>query len=99
LEASRLRSLFFPAQSGKKRVLQSVSITHIRQDARSAILQEQSKVRGMSVKGMGKSVFRIIPLTIIPLTSLRPFPSSIFALVAAGRAVFLWGMKATRIRG
>jgi hypothetical protein len=26
---------------------------------------------------MGKSVFRIIPLTIIPLTFFRPFPSVI----------------------
>jgi hypothetical protein len=31
----------------------------------------------MIVKGMGKSVFSFIPLTTIPLTSLRPFPSSI----------------------
>jgi hypothetical protein len=30
------------------------------------------KVRGMFVKGMGRSIFRIIPLTFIPLTFLRP---------------------------
>jgi len=34
-------------------------------------------------------VFRIIPLTDIPLTPLRFLPSSIFALVAAGRAGLL----------
>jgi hypothetical protein len=56
---------------------QSVNITHSRQDSQSAILREKSKVRGMFVKGMGKSVFRFIPLTTIPLTALRPFPSSI----------------------
>jgi hypothetical protein len=31
----------------------------------------------MYVMGMEKNVFRIIPLTIIPLTSPRPFPSAI----------------------
>jgi hypothetical protein len=44
---------------------------------RSVILPEKSKVRGMFVKGMGKSGFGIIPLTVIPLPSLRPFPSAI----------------------
>ena len=43
----------------------------------------------MIVEGMGKSVLSFIPLTTIPLTSLRPFPSSILASVAAGRAVHL----------
>jgi hypothetical protein len=50
------------------------------------MLLEKNEVRGMFVKGMGKSVFRIIPLTIIPLTDLRPFPFSFFVLVGAGRA-------------
>ena len=58
--------------------LQSVRITHSRKDSQSTLLREKSKVRGMIVKGMGKSVFRFIPLTIIPLTSLRHFPSAIF---------------------
>ena len=53
----------------------------------------------MIVRGMGKSVFSFIPLTTIPLTSPRPFPSSlvrhsdnyggILAVVAAGRAAGL----------
>ena len=37
----------------------------------------QGKVRGIIVRGMKRSVLRIIPLTNIPLTSLRRFPSSI----------------------
>jgi hypothetical protein len=36
----------------------------------------QFKVRGMFVKGMGRSIFRIIPLTFIPLTFLRPIRAS-----------------------
>jgi hypothetical protein len=48
------------------------------EDFLSATLREESKVRGMIGKGMRKDVSSIIPLTIIPLTSLRPFPSSIF---------------------
>jgi hypothetical protein len=35
---------------------------------RGSIPLVASKVRGMIVKGMGKSVFRFIPLTTIPLT-------------------------------
>jgi hypothetical protein len=38
---------------------------------------EKSKVRGLVVKGMGKGVFRFIPLPTIPLTALRPFPDSL----------------------
>ena len=34
-------------------------------------------VRGMSVRGMEEGLVWIIPLTIIPLTSLRPCPSSV----------------------
>jgi len=45
----------------------------------------------MMVNGMGKCVFRIIPLTYIPLTFLPAFPSFIPSVVAAGRAVFLCG--------
>jgi hypothetical protein len=46
-----------------------------RWEVRGSIPLVASKVRGMIVKGMGKSVFRFIPLTIIPLTALRPFPT------------------------
>ncbi len=68
--------------------LQSVRITLSRKDSQSTLLREKSKVRGMIVKGMGKSVVRFIPLTTIPLTSLRLFLSAIShpASVAAGRA-------------
>jgi hypothetical protein len=55
-------------------------------------------VRGTFVKGMEKGVFRIIPLTIIPLTSLRPFPSSILALVEAFGAVFFAAKSTARFR-
>jgi hypothetical protein len=34
----------------------------------------------MSVKGMEKSVFRIIPLAIIPLSFLRPLPFAVLLL-------------------
>jgi hypothetical protein len=57
--------------------LQYVNIAHFREDSRAVILRQKAKVRGMVVKGMGKSVFRIIPLTIIPLTFLRRFPTAI----------------------
>jgi hypothetical protein len=66
---------------------ESIIITHPPQDSQSTDLRETRKVRGMIVKGMGKSIFRFIPMTTIPLTALRPFPSSIPALVAPGRAV------------
>jgi hypothetical protein len=42
---------------------------------------ENREVRGMFVKGMERSVLRIIPLTIIPLTFLRAFPSAILPLL------------------
>ena len=38
--------------------------------------REKAAVRGMVVKGMRTGVFRMIPLTIIPLTSLLPCSSS-----------------------
>ena len=38
------------------------------------------KVRGMFVKGMGRSLFRIIPLTDIPLTSLLSFRGKPFVM-------------------
>jgi len=44
------------------------------------------------VEGMGKSVFRFIPLTTIPLTALWPFSASIcLRLRRAGFPVFLCG--------
>jgi hypothetical protein len=91
LAASGLRSLFFPAKPGKKRVLQSVRVRHFREDFQASRAVKHivhGKVRGIIVKGMGKCVFRIIPLTYIPLTFLTAFPSSIPPVVAAGRAVF-----------
>ena len=42
------------------------------------MLRGRFEVRGMIVKGMGKSVVRFIPLTVIPLTSLWLFPSANF---------------------
>ena len=68
-------------------------------------------VRGMSVRGMEEGHVWIIPLTIIPLTSLRPCPSSVGqlhvhfgcgrpgrgnALVTAGRAPDKSGLPAAR---
>jgi hypothetical protein len=47
--------------------LQSVTIADVREFSRAVILRKKAKVRGMVVKGMGKSVFTLI-LTIIPLT-------------------------------
>jgi hypothetical protein len=64
-------------------------VFHFREDFQFAHAVEhivQGKVRGMIVKGMGKCVFRIIPLTYIPLTLLPAFPSSILPVVAACRA-------------
>jgi hypothetical protein len=55
-------------------------VVKLRQDFQAAHGVEhivQGKVRGMIVRGMGKCVFRIIPLTNIPLTFLPAFPSSI----------------------
>jgi hypothetical protein len=51
---------------------QSARIAHIRGDSRSVVLWEKSNVRAMVVKGMGRSVLRIIPLPVIPLTLFRP---------------------------
>ena len=60
--------------------LPSGRATRFQEDSRSVILRERSKVRGISVKGMGMRAFRIIPLTKIPLASFRFFPSSILHL-------------------
>jgi hypothetical protein len=60
--------------------LQSVRVRHFREDFQAGHAVEHivhGKVRGMIVKGMGKCVFRTIPLTYIPLTFLPAFPSSI----------------------
>jgi hypothetical protein len=46
-------------------------------EIRGSIPLVASKVRGMIVKGMRKSILRFIPLTTIPLTALRPFQSGI----------------------
>ena len=65
--------------------LHSVSGAHFREDFQAAHPVEhivQGKVRGMIVKGMGKCVSRIIPLTDIPLTFLLPFAHSILAVAA-----------------
>ncbi len=41
--------------------LQSDRITNFRQDSQSAVFRQHAKVRGMIVKGMGKSIFRMLP--------------------------------------
>jgi hypothetical protein len=57
--------------------------------------------QGNLCQGNGKSVFRMIPLTNIPLTPLRFLPSSIVPLVAAGRcgrfSGSLWGWQAAQV--
>jgi hypothetical protein len=61
-------------------MLQSASLAHIQQDSLPAIERERSKVRGMFVKAMKKGVFRSIPLSVIPLTFLLPYPSAVLFL-------------------
>ncbi len=41
--------------------------------SRSSNFPKNLEVRGMLVRGMAEGVWPMIPLTIIPLTSLRPF--------------------------
>ncbi len=72
--------------------LHSIRIKHLRQDSSPPLYRKNAVVREMSGRGMEEDAVWIIPRPIIPLTSLRPCPSSgghlPFALVAAGRAAF-----------
>ena len=60
----RIGLMMFPVGRDSRR---SVIITHPRKESQSTLFREKSKVRGMIVKGMGKSIFRFTVLSAFSL--------------------------------